>query len=329
MNKNNKITIFKLSICLIIYMLFAPNTFATVELEEIADIPIEKNILREVNTNVIINKILQTSTNFDLRDHVEIEIKNQKGTQECWAFASNTALETNLALRENKKYNFSERHMVYSTSRTFTDGTNELGHNKEANGGGNESIAVAYWTSGRGPILEEEMPFEESEAKISLSEIRNKTVQKKVTDYVIFPTILKTKDKDENITYSSSDKTITYTEDEVTAIRNKIKAHIMEYGAVTSMTVSGNAYNDYYNYELDYPAFYCNNADLEPNHQISIIGWDDDYLVENFNETNRPSNPGAYLVLNSYGTEKYKYGCYYISYEDCFIECRSIRNFKC
>ena len=329
MDKNSNIKIMKLSTCLLICMLFAPNTFAKVDIEEIQYVPTEKRILREVNNNVIVNKILQTSTSFDLRKNIEIEIKDQKGTQECWAFSSNTAIETNLALRENKKYNFSERHMVYSTSRTFTDGTNTIGHSKEANDGGNASIAMAYCTSGRGPVLEEEMPFSESEAKISLSEIANKTVQKKITDYKVFPSILKTKDENGSITYTDESKTVTYTEEEITAIRNQIKAHIMEYGSITAMTLSGNAYNDYYNYELDYPAFYCDKTNFVPNHQISIIGWDDNYLIENFNEANRPSNPGAYLILNSYGTENYKYGCYYISYEDCFIECRTIRSIKC
>ena len=87
------------------------------------------------------------------------------------------------------------------------------------------------------------------------------------------------------------------------------------------MTVSGSAYSEYYNFELEYPAFYCEDADLTLNHQITIIGWDDNYAVTNFNANHRPSEPGAYLVLNSYGSEgNFKTGCYYISYEDAYIE---------
>ena len=95
----------------------------------------------------------------------------------------------------------------------------------------------------------------------------------------------------------------------------------MNYGSVTAMTLSGPSYNEYYNYTLDYPAFYNDNTEVTLNHQVSIIGWDDTYSVENFNEEHRPTQPGAYLVLNSYGTEgNFKYGCYYVSYEDAYIE---------
>lgn len=316
--KKNKSRI-NIVLFLLICIIFAPKTFAKAEVIETKDIKSEKSIIQDL-PNLLADKQLLVSTQFDLRSLINVVVKNQKSTQECWAFAANTALETNLALRENKNYDFSERHMVYATSKTFKDGVNNLAHNREVTSGGNASIAMAYYTSGRGPVLEEDMPFSENESKIYLSEIANKTVQKKVSDYIIFPSIEKNKDDDGNITYTDVGKKTIYTDTEVQAIRNQIKNHIMNYGAVITMTVSGSGYNNYYNYDLDYPALYCNNSNLTPNHQVAIIGWDDNYLVDNFNQENRPSNPGAYLVLNSYGTDNFKYGCYYISYEDVFVE---------
>ena len=38
------------------------------------------------------------------------------------------------------------------------------------------------------------------------------------------------------------------------------------------------------------------------NHMVAIVGWDDNYPVANFNSANRPANPGAWLVKNSWGT---------------------------
>lgn len=319
MHRSNKTIKLKLFICFIICMWFAPYTFASTVLTEIQNIPQTKNsVIR--NSTVFTDKRLLASTKFDLRDSIEITVKNQKSTSACWAFATNTVLETYLELKENEKFDFSERHMVYATSKTFTDGINSLGHNKQPVDGGNELIAMAYYTSGRGPVLEEEMPFDVNEQKISLSEIENKTVQKKISDYIIFPDILKIKDENSNIIYTDNARSKEYTEMEVNLIRNSIKEHIINNGAVVVMTVSGSAYSDYFNYDLDYPAFYLDNPNYVPNHQVAIIGWDDNYPVENFNEKNRPSKPGAYLVLNSYGTDNYKYGCYYISYEDCFVE---------
>lgn len=318
----NRSKYYKVCLCIIVALctLFTPISMANTEVQLVETIPLEKSKLT-ITPSLLADKTLLSSMKFDLRSNIEVQVKDQKTTQECWAFAANTALETNLLLTQNEQFDFSERHMVYATAKTFTDGTNPLGHNREANGGGNASIAMAYLTSGRGPVLETEMPFSVNEEKIALSEIEEKTVQKKVTDYMVFPTILKTKDTEGNITYTDEEKTTTYTEAQVEENRNNIKQHIMNYGAVTAMTVSGSAYSEYYNYNLDYPAFYCDNTNLILNHQISIIGWDDTYAVENFNEAHRPSNPGAYLVLNSYGTEgNYKYGCYYISYEDAYIE---------
>ena len=319
--KTRKLRIILLLILSII--LLTPQAFATIETVDVAEIKVESKELRTTK-NLLAQKRLFASTNFDLRNYIEIPVKNQKSTQDCWAFATTTSLETNLQLRNNQKYDFSERHMTYATSREFKDGINKLGHNRQATSGGNSSIAIAYYTSGRGPILENDMPFNEKEELISLSEIQNKNVQKKVTDTVIFPSIAKIKDENGNITYQDASGKTTYDISEVNNIRNEIKEHIMNYGTVTTMTVSGSAYNQYYNYNLDYPAFYCETAGLIPNHQVAIIGWDDNYPVENFNEQHRPSSPGAYLILNSYGTDTYKCGCYYISYEDYFVEYATI-----
>lgn len=208
--------------------------------------------------------------------------------------------------------------MNYVTSRNFLDGENSSGYNREVKDGGNPIIGLSYYTSGKGPVKEEDMPFSVDESKINLSEIQGKNVVKKVEDYVIFPIIYKEKVGD-TITYKG-EKGDTFSAEEVNTIRNSIKEHIMNYGAVTSMTYSQVA-SQYLNTSSEYPSYYCDDPNAVANHQITIIGWDDNYAVTNFNENNRPSNPGAYLVLNSYGkTDVYKDGCYYISYEDCLIE---------
>ena len=48
-----------------------------------------------------------------------------------------------------------------------------------------------------------------------------------------------------------------------------------------------------------------------------LVGWDDDFSKENFNESCRPSSDGAWLVRNSWGNDGYDlYGYFWISYED-------------
>ena len=47
----------------------------------------------------------------------------------------------------------------------------------------------------------------------------------------------------------------------------------------------------------------CNNANTYiSNHAVLIVGWDDDYSIENFSEGMRPTNKGAWIVKDSHGT---------------------------
>ena len=43
--------------------------------------------------------------------------------------------------------------------------------------------------------------------------------------------------------------------------------------------------------------------DIGASHAVCIIGWDDDYSADNFNEGHRPPGNGAWIVKNSWGSE--------------------------
>jgi C1A family cysteine protease len=242
---------------------------------------------------------------YNLNEHINIELRNQEDTETCWAFAVVSSLETHIAMVEGKYYDFSERHMDYATSRTFTDGINLLGYSRELRDGGNSYIAMGYVTRGAGPILEKDMPFENNEDRRPLSYIEDKEVSKRITDYVLFPNVL----KDNNFNK------------DMTEYRKTIKEHIMKYGSITTGAVYSNL--DYMDFNGTNFNIFCNNSDERPDHAVSIVGWDDNYAVENFKLGNRPKNPGAYIVRNSWGEDiqgtNYT-GYDYISYEDAFVE---------
>lgn len=227
---------------------------------------------------------------YDLRDVIKnnVSIKNQKKTNSCWAFASLATLESNLAMRDYKEnksnskvYDFSERHMEYATSKTFLDNKiNDKGFGREVGMGGNSFIATAYLTNGTGAILESDMPFENNEDKIDISQIQNKTVQTEVYDTVMFPLYLGDEDTIE--------------------LRNAMKSHIKNYGAIMASIHGAQLDSDYYNNETG--AIYCDDkAKCPANHGIVIIGWDDNYAIENFNEAHRPKEKGAWIIKNSWG----------------------------
>ena len=80
-----------------------------------------------------------------------------------------------------------------------------------------------------------------------------------------------------------------------------IKEAILKYGAVgTSLYMIGNNQ--------------CYKGDANPNHAVTIVGWDDNYSRNNFNS--RPEGDGAWIVKNSWGANWGNNGYFYVSYYD-------------
>lgn len=99
----------------------------------------------------------------------------------------------------------------------------------------------------------------------------------------------------------------------------EIKRMVFKYGGVESsiylpadLMISK---SDYYNSEK---SAYCYKGKKGANHDIVIVGWDDNYSKNNFNGA---KEDGAFICLNSWGKEFGKDGLFYVSYEcDSFAE---------
>ena len=290
----------------------------------------ERRVENPLRATQILGNVV--SRTFNLKDIIpeNLIIRDQGNTEACWAFAANGKLETNLALRRQKDglsaktYDFSEMHIIYSTSNEVAN--NRHGLNRRVADGGFPEISTSYFTSGRGPIHESDMPFDDRLGTKTLDDISGKQVIARVYDTVELP---------------SSDSG-SYSRNEIKAL---VKNAISTYGGVEAAIHGANFISDYYNMETG--ALYCDRVtdQITTNHDILIVGWDDDYSRENFNEQCRPQNNGAWIIRNSWGErikvsaediERYhitnytlingeytievgKGGFMYVSYEDAHI----------
>ncbi len=267
----------------------------------------------------------------------QLSVRNQLidgvDTKECWALSFSSAIEAFNYVKDSddKEEVYSARHVNLSCNNVFSDKTvneNRFNRNAYTAGGGNLYLATVYATSGYGPVLEEDMPSNQALNKIRYSELNTKNgVQKQLEGIENYPSIYKFYDRSGNITYynqfdyngratSIEELEKLYTgkisSTDLKNFRNKVKNQIKENGSVVSyiFQLADGSYD--INYKVQSSAL--NGQIVRPNHAVLIIGWDDEYKGENW------ENPGAYIALNSYGEDEFDNGYVYISYDDFYVE---------
>ena len=236
-------------------------------------------------------------------DKIDIKVKDQDYTNACWAFSYSSILEAVYKKELNINREYSPMHIELKTAKMF---------NRNIDNGGNAYLAVAYSISGNGPVLEVDMPISSVYSATDKSYVSNveeldlnKTVTGQITETKILPSIYKTYSGNQ-VTYTDGENE--YTQEQVKAIRNVIKAFIKENGAISACMYSDITMDEEGVYTTDYfntntSAYYCNDTQQVVNHAVTIVGWDDGYEISNFREGNQPTTRGAYIVLNSYGTQ--------------------------
>ncbi len=278
------------------------------------DFTVEESIKRSSYNALQADNSLEKK--YNLKDNINIRVKDQKNSGSCWAFSFSTLVETSLAKKYNRQATeVSPMHIEYITSRMF---------NRALGSGAGPRLSVAYAAEHYGPIAENDMPFssvytDETGFKSAsqVGNIDNFSKVAEIKDTREFSSIYKGYRQGKLTYYNDIASGIPISSSTVETQRKLVKEHIKKYGAISADIYMNTSYYNSGTYGYCYNDY---NKSESPNHDVVIVGWNDDYPINNFKESHRPSSPGAYIALNSYGSSWGDGGYMYISYEDEWVE---------
>gem|GEM_PF-2082084 len=233
--------------------------------------------------------------------------RNQNPYGSCWAFGTIAAVESNIITQfgvDPASLDLSELQLIYYMYHpavdplgNITEGEGSARTDGELISGGRFDYAMnvlARWNGIASESKDEHFPYGTYGSNVpALEEDWDASLATDYNDYVV------------KGYYAINNQTDA----------DALKEAIQQYGAAT---VSYFHDDDYFNFSTG--AYYSGDEySGSSNHAVAIVGWDDNYAVENFGEL-KPENPGAWLIRNSWGAYWGNGGYFWLSYEDRSIE---------
>lgn len=241
----------------------------------------------------LIDNTLELSTSYDPRVNGYTTVtKNQNPYKLCWMYATIGAAEQYICKNYGTQFDISEAHgaVAYSNSIIPQEYDGYAGYyNNTANTGNFTPTAIQYLSNWNEPILKNNsikwnsMVLEDDYPKDELNQFYTVPITENFTSAK--PTF--------NLTGAK------HLKDSIDTIKYAIK----NYGGVISDIYiresllnkdNNNEYNLYYDIDGS------EDSNARANHSVVLVGWDDNYSKNNFSESCRPNNNGAWLVRNTW-----------------------------
>lgn len=170
-----------------------------------------------------------------------------------------------------------KRYEIYSTDHMTLCNS----YNLDINRGGENTMSIAYLAAWKGPVFEKDDPYGDGVSDSSLEAVLH------------------------------LEEALVINEKDV----ETIKSAIYRYGAIeTSLYLQMEYVDSVSQYYSEEKHSYYYDGDEGPNHDVVIVGWDDNYPKENF--TMQPAENGAFICKNSWGEAFGEDGYFYVSYCD-------------
>lgn len=255
--------------------------------------------------------------NPETEDSLVTSVKNQKKSGICWAHAVLGSAESYLIKHkgETKDIDLSELLLLSSAYQkegdplnlTTRDYNNADGESVLYSLGGNDTRATNTLAMWKGVAQESE-----ENGNILTEEMLNKTYTNPENGQDLV--------KDEDV-FSHNSYVLKETSRLLGRMTNSIKKELLENGAGTlALRMIQGVEEDKDGNPIAYMSkdntSYFYNGQEESNHEVLLVGWDDNYPKERFDGGVQPQNNGAWLVRNSWGDKKHDHGYFWISYED-------------
>lgn len=248
-----------------------------------------------------------------------LQMKNQQSSGLCWAFAATSAVDAARAKAYGNPVEGSPAHFGYFFyHRTgdklglTNDDYNTLLSSEEnwASSGGNGWFAMMSIINRDGLASTGVAPFPasfSSEEGVNAGYSFSNSIAHEISTVA-----------------DSVEAVHKKTGESASDFRNRIKQLIVDCGAAATSLRIVQASPEM-NYKT-YSHFYKGTSGT--NHAVTLVGWDDNYSRLNFNSQQRPTNNGAWIVMNSWGKNWGYDNIFYVSYEDTAINSGGVFGYK-